>query len=622
MTKNNILKNHPYFFILTPIILLKFFLVRSLLFEGTSLLQTIWLELSYLLILFSLVELLSFQKTKKILYLTLNFIVSTMLLAVLLYHSYFDYIVTFDALSLIGQVGTVKDSVFQLMKPFYFLLFVDFPFFIGYAIYKRNKKESNTNLPNKKFLVTILVVGIVITGLNVFSQKDVKIANTVLAAEKQGILTYELIAFTNKVSAGSNRLTPNEIAELPETIRELKEIEIIPQENRRLFGIAKDKNIIAIQVEALQDFAINLKVDDQEVTPFLNSLVSESLYFTNIYQQIGPGNTSDAEFLFNTSIYPRAYTPTTEVHGDQEIPSLPKLLKEDGYTTFTQHANNITFWNRNNLYAALGFDNYYDVKTFGQDDIIGIGPSDEVLFQKSLMKIRNLHEKNEKFYAHFVTLSSHHPFFIPDTKKVISLPEQFNGMMLGEYLKSINYTDQAIEQFVNELKEEGIWEDTVLVIYGDHSGVTISGSTVDELSLVSKLVGHPYTYLDQFNVPFIISIGGQNIAEVNETVGGQIDMMPTLANLLSLSLEEHVHFGQDLINYPNNLIGMRYYMPIGSFFNNEVTFKPAEGFEDGEAYDIYTFDPIDDFLHYKYDYQRISQLLVLSDRYLNSMPYR
>lgn len=545
-----------------------------------------------------------------------------MLLAILLYHGYFNYIVTLDALSLIGQVGTVKDSVFQLMKPFYFLLFLDLPFLIGFAMYKRKKEASNTTFSNKKSLVTILIVGIVITGLNVYSQKDVKIANTVLAAEKQGILTYEVIAFTNKVSAGSNRLTPIEIAELPKTIRELKEIEIVPEENRRLFGIGKDKNIIAIQVEALQKFTINLKVEDQEVTPFLNSLVGESLYFPNIYQQIGPGNTSDAEFIFNTSIYPRAYTPTSETHGDQEIPSLPKLLKEEGYTTFTQHANDITFWNRNNLYAALGFDNYYDIKSFGQDDIIGIGPSDEVLFQKTLPKIKQLHEKNEKFYAHFVTLSSHHPFFIPESKKVISLPEQFNGTMLGNYLKSVNYTDQAIEQFVNELKNEGIWEDTVLIIYGDHAGVTLQGYPEEELSLTSKLVGHPYTYLDQFNVPLIISIGGQNIAEVNETVGGQIDMMPTLANIVSLSLENHVHFGQDLINYPNNLFGMRYYMPIGSFFNNEVTFKPAEGFEDGEAYDIHTFEPIDNFLHYKYDYQRINKLIELSDLYLNSMPYR
>ena len=119
------------------------------------------------------------------------------------------------------------------------------------------------------------------------------------------------------------------------------------------------------------------------------------MYFPKVYQQIGPGNTSDAEFIFNTSLYSAPYTATSETFGNRAIPSLPKLLKASDYTSLTFHANDVSFWSRDQLYPALGFDQYYDTEFFGNEDVIGIGPSDEYVYQKALPELKQLHEKSK-----------------------------------------------------------------------------------------------------------------------------------------------------------------------------------------------------------------------------------
>lgn len=617
------LTKHRQYLLFIAVVLLKFLLVRSLLFENNSVVHTIFVETGYLLFIFGVIELLPIQKVKNFLYITANLIISILLLIVLVYHDYFGYIVTIHAFTQLGQVGTIKDSVLQLIHPIYLILFVDFIIISIYPLIRKKVAISRNKAINYKFLIPALILGFSVVTYNIIIQKDTQIANTVIAAEKQGILTYEILAAKNKLSIDNEpSLTEKDVAELPNKINQLKQITPLAKDQLKLNGIAKDKNIIVIQAEAFQDFAINLKIEGKEVTPFLNQLVKESIYFPNTYQQIGPGNTSDAEFIFNTSVYPGAWEPTSETYGNREIPSFPKLLKEENYQTLTFHANDVSFWNRKDLYPALGFDKYYDIKFFGNEDVIGIGPSDDYVYKKAFPELKKLYDENKRFYAQFVTLSSHHPFKIPEGQQVIELPERFNGTLVGDYLKSLYYTDWALKEFVSVLKEAGMWEDTVLVFYGDHFGLQPSGFAPQDFTLLKELVGHDYTFLDQFNIPFIITLPGENISEVNETISGQVDMMPTVANILGLPLDNFVHFGQDIINYPNTLFGSRYYMPYGSFFNHEIAFKPAEGFEDGEAFDIHSQEPIEDYSQYEQDYDRIIELLKLSDDYLQSLPLR
>lgn len=616
------LKNYVQFIFFTSILLLKFILVRSLLFEDISIFYTVFLEIGYLIVFLGLIEFLP-AKMKTPFYLLVNFTISLILLAVLIYHDYFGYIVTIHAFSQLGQVGTIKDSVMQLLNPIYFSLFADFIVLILLALLRKKELLYPRESKNNKLILSILTAGAALVAINVYTQKDAQIANTVLAAEKQGILTYEILAVKEKATAENKpALTAAQQEELPNEIKEIKQIRTLPEDELKYTGIAKDKNIIVIQAEAFQVFPLNLKVDGVEITPFLNELIKDSLYFPNVYQQIGPGNTSDAEFIFNTSLYSAPWTATSETFGDRVIPSFTKLLKGEDYKSLTFHANDVSFWSRNNLYPALGFDQYYDISFFGNKDVIGIGPSDEVLYSKALPELMKLHNKDQKFYAQFVTLSSHHPFKIPAGKQPVRLPDRYKGTLVGDYLQAIHYTDKTLQEFVKNLKNEGMWEDTIFVLYGDHFGLQPSGLKEKDYALLKEITGHDYTFLDQFNIPLIISVPGQNAAEVIENPGSQIDMLPTLANLIGLSLENYVHFGQDIVNYPDNLFGMRYYMPYGSFFNNEIAFKPAEGFADGEAFTIQTGEPLGEFSQYQNDYDRIMKLLKLSDDYMNSLPKR
>src|SRR5699024_8529613 len=119
--------------------------------------------------------------------------------------------------------------------------------------------------------------------------------------------------------------------------------------------------------------------------------------------------------------------PTTELYGDRDIPSLPKLLKDYGYTSLSFHGNEIEFWNRHNLYPALGFDQYYDEVFFEKKDVINWGTSDEVVYEDSFPILKDLYDRGEKFYAQYITLSSHHPFTIPADRVTLTLPEKYDG---------------------------------------------------------------------------------------------------------------------------------------------------------------------------------------------------
>ncbi|WP_163969602.1 LTA synthase family protein [Oceanobacillus halotolerans] len=618
------IKGSLQYFAFLFVILLKFILVRYLLFDSSDVLYTIWVELGYILVIFSLIELIPKRTLKTILYVPINLVITLFLLALLIYYNYYGHIATAHAFSQIGQVGAVSDSILQLMNPIYLVLFMDFFLLIIYKLLIKKRESNPVAKPSFTFIMTTLVTGVILISLNINIHKNNEIASTVLAAEKQGLLTYEILAATDTLTNQEQTpiLKDGEEDELIQAIKSTKNISPIPQDQRKQNGIAKDKNIIVIQAEAFQDFVVNLEIDGVEVTPFLNQLVEEGLYFPNVYQQIGAGNTSDAEFLFNTSLYPAPWTATSETYGNKAIPSLPKLLTEIGYTSLTFHANEVTFWNRNQLYPALGFDDFYDIRFFGVEDMIGIGPSDEHVYQKAFPELKKLHDNQEPFYAQFVTLSSHHPFKIPEDKYVIDLPERFEETQVGDYIESMSYTDKALKQFADQLKAEGMWEDSILVFFGDHFGLKPDGLSEQGTAILEELIGHEYTFLDQYNIPFVVHTPGKTDGEVIETVGGQIDMMPTLANLMGMSLENHVYFGQDLINYPNNLFGVRYYMPYGSFYNDEINFQPAEGFSDGEAYDLKTGEPLEDFSTYQTDYERILELLELSDNYMKSLPAR
>lgn len=614
-------------FILTFIlVMLKMILFRQFIFQGIQV-DRLLTDAAAVLTLLCVAELLTTARWKGIVFGSLNAILSLMLFASTLYFSYYGTVPTYTALHGLDQVLQIKDSVGATIQLTNYLFFLDIVVIaILYFVNLKRGVRSVKRKPVAKPLYVIIatLVCVVISGLYIRGGSD--IPNELVQAESLGFLDYQ-VAAAIKVSKEESAAKNGSVEETAATVEDLKNSYNKQEGNAEVagtpnyFGAAKGKNVIVIQMEAFQNFPINLSVGGQEVTPVLNQLAKESFYFPHFYQQIGQGNTSDAEFMSNTSIYPTGSIAMSTGFGDKVLPSLPRVLEKHSYVSNTFHVNDVTFWDRNQMYPALGFTKYYDKPSFKNDNFNGFGASDIEMYRVGLEKLTALHEQDKPFYAQFVTTSSHHPFKVPTDLQRLTVPESLQGKQLGNYLEAINYTDYAIGELIKGLKANGMWEDTVLVLYGDHFGLQTKDN---EASWVSSELGIKYDErISRFNIPFFVHVPGTE-GKVMDQVGGQVDIMPTISNLLGVSLEEegYTAFGHDLLNIDQNVLGMRYYLPTGSFFNNDILFVPGKGFEDGTAVDLRTLEPVTDFSKYRKDYDYIMELMKVSDEYVKQLPKR
>lgn len=632
MSENKIGLVHAHFFIVAGLIWLKLLLLRILFFDRISW-EWIAADIAPVLLIMGILALIVPGRMKTAVYWSFNGILSLLLFASSVYFNHFGSVPTYLAFYELNQVFAVKESVESTIESIDYLFFADIVIMILYALTRRWRRGTaypvrSWRSPRGRRAQLIVILAAIIGGasLSVYSVHAAKgITNELVQAESAGFLNYEVVAAI-KAQEDNGLIGTGDIKDTIAKVTELQSSypysDKAPGAVPDLFGSQKGKNVIVIQMEAFQNFPLHQSLDGQELTPVLNRLAGEGFYFPHVYQQIGPGNTSDAEFMSNTSIYPIGTLAMSTGFGDRELPSLPRLLRDKGYEAYTFHVNKVGFWNRNQLYPALGFNGYYDKGYYTNDHFNAFGASDEQLYITAVDELAKLQQKGTPFYAQLVTASSHHPFKIPNAAKRITLPEDLQDTMLGDYLTAINYTDYAIGTLIEGLKQNGLWENTVLMLYGDHFGLQPKDVLPEQ---VEAALGTKYdSRVSRFNIPLIIHVPGMEQGWVVDRTGGQMDFVPTLANLLGIPLREegYTAFGQDLLNVDHNVVGMRYYLPTGSFFNDEIMFVPGKGFEDGEAVSLETLEPVKDFSPYKQDYDYILKLMGLSDEYVKLLPQR
>lgn len=595
--------------------ILKSYLAWMTIFHDVTPWSPLMKELPFILIFFCLIERFA-TKHKVVVYWAANLLLSGIFFAAIMYYKYFGIIVTYHMLSQVGQVGEVKNSVFFILDPYYLLIFLDLIALLIWWI--RNRKSPKLEVFNSRKvgplkIATIFVVSVALTILNIVPNRAS--VNELKKTEAMGILSYEtytvLADHKDKENLNDETVTQSKIDGL-------KNINL--PKSPQFWQAAAGKNLIIIQMESFQNFLINLKVDGQEITPVMNQLANNGFYFPNFSHQAGQGNTSDAEFVVNTSYYVPEHGPATLVYANKALPSLPKLLENQGYFTATFHTNTVQFWNRQALYSSLGFNKYYDESFFGDSDIVALASSDEVLYNKTADELKRLDQDKKPFYAQIISLSAHHPFIIPDEKVHITLPARYQNTFIGNYLTAQNYADYALGQFIDKLKKSGVWDDSIILIYGDHQGLPITSLNSTDQSLMEEIYGHPYNQADMVNVPLIISAPGITSSKVYNTAGGQVDILPTVANLMGISLKDHIHFGEDLLNQTVNLLPERYYLPTGSFINDTGLFVPGVGFSDGQ---LQTKDPSGEAsapAPTQQQYDNALELLHLSDCYVSQLP--
>ncbi|ANK59900.1 LTA synthase family protein [Loigolactobacillus backii] len=321
--------------------------------------------------------------------------------------------------------------------------------------------------------------------------------------------------------------------------------------NPKMYGIAKGKNVIVIHLESFQQFLIDDKVNGETVTPFLNSLYhdNQTYSFSNFFHQVGQGKTSDAENMLETGVYglPQG-SVFTALGSDNTFQAAPAILKQQaGYTSAVFHGNVGSFWNRNNVYKNFGYDNFYDASYFDTtgDRSEQYGLKDKLLFQGS---IKYLEQLQQPFYAKFLTVTNHFPF--PLDKEDGNFPIPNTGdKAVDNYFATAHYLDQSVHEFFNYLKASGLYDKSIIILYGDHYGISNS----DNLSLAPLLGKSADTWNDYDNaqlqrVPFMIHIPGQHNGGIQPQYGGEIDVLPTLEHLLGINNRGYVQFGTDLFS--------------------------------------------------------------------------
>ncbi|WPS86052.1 LTA synthase family protein [Brevibacillus halotolerans] len=612
--------NWKQYSLITSLLLLsKFFWFRIFIYDDRNPFHLLWAETSSVLLIVVIFTLL-FYKRKTLMYTIANFLLSSFMLAIVVYYSYYGKIMTYQAFMQIGQVKDVSSSVFTLIKPQYFVLYLDIVIFLlWYRSVKKKKQDAVQAQVDmtlvKRLILTACSVVVLFSFEGVKAERTAGIQNETKKAQQQGLITFQVNSFLK------DQKVPVWNEEYIARIKELK-AEREKQQPKQLFGAAKGKNVMVIQMEAFQNFLLHKKINGVEITPNLNALIKESYYFPHFFQQVGQGNTSDAEFISNTSIYPVGTSPMSVSFGEREIPSLPRMLKEQGYASMTFHVNKVDFWNRDVMYPGLGFDKYYDTDFFGYDDIVGLGPSDEILFNKTLGVLEEYQKQNRPFYSQIITLSGHHPFVIPQEKNTLALPPAWEGTNVGNYMQAQHYVDKQLGDLFAKMKQNGLWDNTVIVLYGDHYGITQDDQGKDGKPIIESLTGHVYDKVDAFTVPLIVKVPGNETGKTMENMGGQVDIMPTIANLVGLDLSNTTYFGQDLLNTTHNVLGERFYMPSGSFINDDILFIPGQSLEDGSATNIKTHEAVVDLEPYRKMYEETLELLSISDAYVNQLPMR
>lgn len=493
------------------------------------------------------------------------FLLTLLIFSNVVYYREFTDFITVNTMLGAGKVASgLGESALRLFRPYDLVYWIDYVAILVLLLTKKIKMDTHPIRARVAVSVSLLSTLFFLGNLTLaesvrpslltrqFSRDYiVKFLGLNAFTVYDGITTYQ----TNQVRAEAS---PNDMLEVENYVKEH-----YAEPSDDMFGIAKGKNVIYIHLESFQQFLLDYKLKDENgvehtVTPFLNSIYhSNSTYsFDNFFHQVGQGKTSDAETMFENSLFGlNQGSLFTQFGGKNTFEAAPSILsQEQGYTTAAFHGNAGNFWNRNETYKHLGYDYFFDASYYdvNEDNSFQYGLHDKPFFKQSVQYLEHL---QQPFYSKFIAVSNHYPYS-QFTNDEAGFPiantsdETING-----YFATANYLDKSVEEFFNYLKASGLYENSVIVLYGDHYGISSSrNQNLAELVGKSKSSWNDFDNSTMQRVPYMIHIPGQTNGGINHTYGGQIDALPTLLHLLGVDTKNNIQMGQDLFSKENEQI--------------------------------------------------------------------
>lgn len=480
-----------------------------------------------------------------------NLIQSVWLFANMLYYREFSDFLSMGILGSGSSTGNnLGKSIAAIIHWTDYLVFIDIIILIALVVFKQLTIDRKG--VQKKFAILTTLFGVILMFV------DYGIAST----NRSGLLTRsfdnnyivkylglnEYAVFnavqTYNQTESKKRAKPTDLAKVKKFVATQK----LP-DNIQYYGTQKGKNVFMIHLESFQQFLIDYKVDGQEVTPNLNQFYHDqnTLSFDNFYNQVGQGKTSDAEMMQENSLFGLATGSAMVKYGtNNTFESLPAILGQRGYTTAAFHGDVASFWNRDNTYKSFGYDYFFSKSYYPNANKanynVGYGMKDKIFLRDSAQYIEQL---PQPFYAKLITVTNHYPYDLD--KQNIDFPATKTGdNTVDGYVQTAHYLDQSFGELMAYLKKVGLYNNSVFVLYGDHYGISENHQPA-----IAQLLGKDkvtnYDLANFQKVPFMIHATGLK-GGIDHTYGGEIDMMPTLLDLLGVPDDGMTMFGQDMLS--------------------------------------------------------------------------
>ena len=479
----------------------------------------------------------------------IDFLLSLWLFSNILYYREFS---DFLSTSIIKTSGSTSDnlgkSIAGITKGTDFLVFLDVVIIVLLIAFKVFKIDVR----RLKLKVSLLIEGlaVVLIGTNLtMAQKDrsglltrtfdnnyiVKYLGLNAFAVYDGVKT----AQNNAIMAKANH------SDLKTVQSYIKKNYIAP--NPEYYGVAKNKNVLVIHLESFQQFLIDYKWHGKEVTPNLNKLyhANDTISFDNFFNQVGQGKTSDAEMMLENSIFGLQSGSAMSSYGTSNtFESAPAILgQKAGYTSAVMHGGAGSFWNRDNAYKSFGY-NYFMPLSYYQNKkgyYLGYGIKDKLFFDQSIKYMEHL---PQPFYLKMITVTNHYPYDLDKKNQSIDKTDTGDKTVDG-YVQTAHYLDQAIGELMSYLKKSGLEKNTLIMLYGDHYGISGNHHKASA-QLLDKDSFNNFDNLQFQRVPLMFHMPGLK-GGINHTYGGEIDVRPTLFNLLGINDQNMIQFGHSLL---------------------------------------------------------------------------
>ena len=567
-------------------------------------------DLAFILVVGSFAYLLKPKKQIRILMPITIVLMLTCLINAIYYENYVSF-ASFSLLStasFLGEMdGGVVTSLIHLKD--IILIYPPIILLIVHIILKKKKyyeKVAKIERSKKRFMNTV-ILGASFTAATLLMMNGADFSrlkkqwNREYLVERFGIYVYQT---NDAIKSTQSKFTSmfgydSAYKKVRDFYEEKNKTDAPKSKTNQYTNIFEGKNVIVLHAESIMNHDMTLSFNGKELTPNFNRIASEGLYFSNYYPQVSVGTSSDTEFTFSTSLLPSSTGTVFVNYWQRTYEAMPNIFANKGYFTASMHANNASFWNRNVMHNTLGYKKFYARDSYDYSDdskVIGMGLSDEEFFRQSVSKIKKIAQENNNFYVTLISLTNHTPWddedkygdYTVDYKYTDENGEEkvlpyMEGTLLGRYFKGVHYADYAFGVLMDELDKEGLLENTVVVIYGDHDAkiakkeyryfYNYDFETGEQYSKDDER----YVDVDYYNyelnrkVPFIIwtknSKGNKKLNREIKTVAGMYDAMPTLANMFNFNYKYGL--GHDILSADDNIV----VFPNGNWVTNKIYYN-------------------------------------------------